>query len=164
MSKHELIVTVNGEERAHYVDARLTLADFLRDYCGLTGTHLGCEHGVCGACTVFVDGRSARSCLLFACQIQPGQAVVTIEGLRSDTSELTIVQQAFKDEFGLQCGFCTPGMVVAVTELLERYPVPTTEEIVDHLSGNLCRCTGYQGIMRAVERASAAMHPAEASS
>ena len=142
---------VNGAPRRALVEHRLTLADFLRVDCGLTGTHLGCEHGVCGACTVLVDGAPVRSCLMFAVQAE-GSDVVTVEGLASD-GQLTPVQEAFRAEHGLQCGFCTPGFVITATALLADNPNPTQEEIREALSGNLCRCTGYQGIIRAVERA-----------
>jgi aerobic carbon-monoxide dehydrogenase small subunit len=144
-------VTVNGLARHGGVEPRRTLADFLREDCGLTGTHLGCEHGVCGACTVMMDGRAVRSCLVFAVQAD-GSAVATVEGL-ADGDELTPVQQAFRDEHGLQCGFCTPGFIVSATAFLAEHPDPTDDEIREGLSGNLCRCTGYQGIIRAVRRA-----------
>jgi aerobic carbon-monoxide dehydrogenase small subunit len=145
-------MTVNGERRRGVVDPRLTLADFLREQCALTGTHLGCEHGVCGACTVLLDGEAVRSCLLFAVQAS-GREVTTIEGLGGPDGALSPVQEAFRAEHGLQCGFCTPGFVVSVTALLEENPHPSEPEIRDALSGNLCRCTGYQGIIRAVQRA-----------
>jgi carbon-monoxide dehydrogenase small subunit len=148
-------VTVNGEPRRALVEPRKTLADFLREDCELTGTHLGCEHGVCGACTVLLDDSAVRSCLLFAVQAE-GAAVTTVEGLGSPGT-LTAVQEAFREEHGLQCGFCTPGFVVSVHAFLADNPRPTHDEIRDALSGNLCRCTGYQGIIRAVERAAAAM-------
>ncbi len=151
-------VTVNGEPRDATVEPRLTLADFLRERCHLTGTHLGCEHGVCGACTVIVDGEAARSCLMFAVQAD-GAEVTTVEGLSTD-GELTAVQSAFRDCHGLQCGFCTPGFVVSVTAFLDRNPDPTDDEIRHALSGNLCRCTGYQGILRAVRQAADAARPA----
>jgi len=143
---------VNGERRRGSVDARLTLADFLREQCALTGTHLGCEHGVCGACTVLVDGEAVRACLMFAVQAN-GCAVTTIEGIGGADGSLSPVQDAFREEHGLQCGFCTPGFVVSVTALLAENPSPSEEEIREALSGNLCRCTGYQGIVRAVQRA-----------
>ena len=146
-------VNVNGAPRRALVEHRMTLADFLRVDCALTGTHLGCEHGVCGACTVLVDGAAVRSCLMFAVQAD-GSEVTTVEGL-SPAGQLSPVQQAFRDEHGLQCGFCTPGFVVTVHALLADNPHPTQAEIRDALSGNLCRCTGYQGIIRAVERAAA---------
>jgi carbon-monoxide dehydrogenase small subunit len=145
-------MTVNGETRRGVVEARRTLADFLREECALTGTHLGCEHGVCGACTVLLDGEAVRSCLLFAVQAS-GAEVTTIEGLGGADGALSSVQDAFREEHGLQCGFCTPGFVVSVTALLTDNPSPSEPEIRDALSGNLCRCTGYQGIIRAVQRA-----------
>jgi aerobic carbon-monoxide dehydrogenase small subunit len=144
-------ITVNGVAREAEVEPRRTLADFLRDDCRLTGTHLGCEHGVCGACTVLLDGRAVRSCLVFAVQADSAE-VTTVEGL-ADGDELTPVQQAFRDEHGLQCGFCTPGFVVSATAILAEHPDPTDDEIREGLSGNLCRCTGYQGIIQAVRRA-----------
>src|SRR4051812_24595788 len=148
-------MTVNGGEQVATVEPRVTLADFLREQCHLTGTHLGCEHGVCGACTVLVDGAAVRSCLIFAVQAQ-GSDVVTVEGLAPAPGQLTDVQQAMHECHGLQCGFCTPGVVVSITALLERNPQPDDDEIRDGLSGNLCRCTGYQGIVAAVRTASAA--------
>jgi carbon-monoxide dehydrogenase small subunit len=155
MIKHEVDVTVNGERRRASVEPRKTLADFLREDCSLTGTHLGCEHGVCGACTVLLDGRAVRSCLIFAVQAH-GHEVTTVEGLAGPDRELNAVQAAFRSEHGLQCGFCTPGFVVSVTAFLQTNPNPTDEEIREGLSGNLCRCTGYQGILRAVRSAAAA--------
>jgi carbon-monoxide dehydrogenase small subunit len=145
-------VTVNGRVRAATVEPRLTLADFLRERCHLTGTHLGCEHGVCGACTVLVDGAAVRSCLVFAVQAD-GAEVTTIEGIGSPDGSLSPVQAAFRDCHGLQCGFCTPGFVVSVTAFLRDHPDPDDREIREALSGNLCRCTGYQGILAAVHRA-----------
>ena len=147
-------MVVNGEPREAAVEARLTLADFLREECRLTGTHLGCEHGVCGACTVLVDGAAVRSCLLFAVQAA-GAEVTTVEGLTGPDGELTPVQEAFRDAHGLQCGFCTPGFVVSVTAFLRDNPDPTDREIREALTGNLCRCTGYQGIIKAVHLAAA---------
>jgi aerobic carbon-monoxide dehydrogenase small subunit len=151
---HEVAVklTVNGQVRQAAVEPRLTLADFLREQCRLTGTHLGCEHGVCGACTVLVDGAAVRSCLMFAVQAD-GAEVTTIEGIASPGGELSPVQAAFRDCHALQCGFCTPGFVVSVTAFLRDNPRPGDEEIRHALSGNLCRCTGYQGIVRAVRQA-----------
>jgi aerobic carbon-monoxide dehydrogenase small subunit len=149
---HDVELIVNGERRRGVVDARLTLADFLREECGLTGTHLGCEHGVCGACTVLLDGDAVRSCLLFAVQVD-GAAITTVEGIGGPDGSLSTVQEAFRAEHGLQCGFCTPGFVVSVTALLRDNPSPSEEEIRAALSGNLCRCTGYQGIVRAVQKA-----------
>jgi aerobic carbon-monoxide dehydrogenase small subunit len=145
-------VTVNGDVREAAVEPRLTLADFLRERCQLTGTHLGCEHGVCGACTVLLDGAAVRACLVFAVQAD-GAEVTTVEGLAAPGGELSAVQQAFRDCHGLQCGFCTPGFVVSVTALLRDNPDPTDEEIRHGLGGNLCRCTGYQGILAAVRQA-----------
>jgi len=153
MREHAITVMVNGEERRGRVEARRTLADFLREDCALTGTHLGCEHGVCGACTVIVDADAVRSCLMFAVQAD-GADIVTIEGLGGPDGSLSPVQDAFREEHGLQCGFCTPGFVVTVTEFLRENPAPTDAEIREGISGNLCRCTGYQGIVRAVRRAS----------
>jgi aerobic carbon-monoxide dehydrogenase small subunit len=145
-------LTVNGEERADEVPPRLTLADYLRERCRLTGTHLGCEHGVCGACTVLLDDEPVRACLVFAVQAD-GREVTSIEGLGGPDGSLSPVQEAFRDCHGLQCGFCTPGFVVTVTAMLRDNPSPTDDQIRDGLSGNLCRCTGYQGIIRAVQQA-----------
>jgi len=145
-------VTVNGEVREATVEPRLTLADFLRDGCRLTGTHLGCEHGVCGACTVLLDGEAVRACLLFAVQAD-GAEVTTVEGIATADGTLSPVQQAFRDCHGLQCGFCTPGFVMTVTAFLRDHPEPTDVEIRQGISGNLCRCTGYQGILAAVRQA-----------
>jgi carbon-monoxide dehydrogenase small subunit len=161
MNERPVTVVVNGEARRAVVEARKTLADFLREDCALTGTHLGCEHGVCGACTVLLDDVAVRSCLLFAVQAD-GAAVTTIEGL-AEPGTLSPVQEAFREEHGLQCGFCTPGFVVSVHAFLAGNPTPTPTEIREALSGNLCRCTGYQGIIRAVERAAASMAPARPS-
>jgi carbon-monoxide dehydrogenase small subunit len=153
-----LRLTVNGRAVERTVPARRSLADFLREDLGLTGTHVGCEHGVCGACTVLVNGRSARACLLLAAQCG-GAAVITIEGL-TPPEGLSPLQAAFRDCHALQCGFCTPGMIVAGHELLAENPSPTREEIREALSGNLCMCTGYVNIVRAVERAAQAGRPA----
>jgi aerobic carbon-monoxide dehydrogenase small subunit len=152
MHEVALTVTVNGERCSRTVEARRTLADFLRDDLCLTGTHLGCEHGVCGACTVLLDGDAVRSCLMFAVQAD-GAEVTTIEGLSARNGELTQIQAAFQAEHGLQCGFCTPGFVVSAHAFLEENPNPSDDEIREALSGNLCRCTGYQGIIAAVKRA-----------
>jgi aerobic-type carbon monoxide dehydrogenase small subunit (CoxS/CutS family) len=143
-------VEVNGRRYSEDVEPRLLLSDFLRHTLGLTGTHVGCEHGVCGACTVRVDGRSVRSCLSLAVQVD-GAEVQTVEGLAAD-GELTALQQAFHECGALQCGFCTPGMLMAATDLLERGK-PTRDEIVDMLSGQICRCTGYEPIVEAIARA-----------
>ena len=158
MTEHAIGVVVNGEQHRGQVEGRRTLADFLREDCALTGTHLGCEHGVCGACTVIVDGEAVRSCLMFAVQAD-GADIVTIEGLGGPDGALSPVQDAFREEHGLQCGFCTPGFVVTVTQFLRENPHPTDDEIREGISGNLCRCTGYQGIVRAVKRASEAGAP-----
>ena len=145
-------VRVNGTARRGAVEPRLTLADFLRDRCQLTGTHLGCEHGVCGACTVLLDGDAVRACLVFAVQAD-GAEVTTVEGLAGPDGELSAVQQAFRDHHGLQCGFCTPGFVVSATAFLRDNPNPSDDELRAGLSGNLCRCTGYQGILVALRAA-----------
>ena len=150
-------MTVNGREQSASVEPRVTLADFLREQCHLTGTHLGCEHGVCGACTVLIDGAAVRACLVFAVQAD-GAEVTTIEGLSAPNGDLSTVQAAFRDCHGLQCGFCTPGFVVTVTAFLRDHPEPTDREIREALSGNLCRCTGYQGIVAAVRQAADAGH------
>jgi aerobic carbon-monoxide dehydrogenase small subunit len=155
-------LTVNGQHRKVLAEPRMTLADFLREKCRLTGTHLGCEHGVCGACTVLMDGAAVRACLVFAVQAD-GAAVTTIEGISAPDGELSPVQAAFRDCHGLQCGFCTPGFVMTVTAFLRDNPAPTDAEIRGALSGNLCRCTGYQGIVKAVHQA-AATTPAERAS
>lgn len=143
---------VNGVPRRAHLPPRLTLADYLRTHLQLTGTHLGCEHGVCGACTVLVDGEAVRACLVFAVQAD-GAEVTTVEGLAGPDGQLSGVQAAFRDHHGLQCGFCTPGFVVSVTAFLREHPHPTDEQIRTALSGNLCRCTGYQGIVHAVRAA-----------
>ena len=149
-----VVLEINGVQQQHEVEARRTLADFLRDDCGLTGTHVGCEHGVCGACTVFVDGDAVRSCLMFAVQAH-GTKVTTIEGLAQE-GRMTAVQRAFMECHGLQCGFCTPGFVISAEAFLACEPEPDDAAIREAMSGNLCRCTGYQGIVRAVKRAAEA--------
>ncbi|MDX1484845.1 MAG: (2Fe-2S)-binding protein [Alphaproteobacteria bacterium] len=141
-------LTVNGTPQEQEVEVRLTLADFLRHGLGLTGTHIGCEHGVCGACTVLVDGRSMRSCLMLAVQAE-GSDITTVEGLAPSEGELHPLQEAFRDNHGLQCGYCTPGMLTTLTELLAENPDPSEDEVRAAISGNLCRCTGYQGIVDA---------------
>ena len=141
-----IAVTVNGVRHEREVEVRLTLADFLRQHLELTGTHLGCEHGVCGACTVLCDGQSVRSCLMLAVQAN-GRELTTIEGLAPAPERLHPLQQAFSDNHGLQCGFCTPGILMTLVEFLREHPEPTEEEVRMALSGNLCRCTGYQGIV-----------------
>jgi carbon-monoxide dehydrogenase small subunit len=145
----DISLTVNGERVCERVDARTTLVDFLRDALALTGSHVGCEHGVCGACTVRVNGEIVRGCLMLAAQCD-GAKVETIEGL-SDAGEIADLQTAFEQRNALQCGYCTPGMLVAAQDLLKRGGVLTREQIRDHLSGNYCRCTGYQAIVDAVE-------------
>jgi carbon-monoxide dehydrogenase small subunit len=145
-------VSVNGVPTEATVEPRLTLADYLRENCGLTGTHLGCEHGACGACTVMVDGQAVRACLMFAVQAD-GSEVTTVEGIAAEDGELSPVQSAMRECHGLQCGFCTPGFVVSITALLRDNPKPTDAEVREGLSGNFCRCTGYQGIVNAVHRA-----------
>jgi len=139
---------VNGKNVEVEVEPRLTLADCLRHHLRLTGTHVGCEHGVCGACTVIVDGAAVRSCLMLAVQAD-GRQVTTVEGLAPAPGELHPLQQAFHEQHGLQCGFCTPGMLMSLAEFLRDNPAPSEAEVRDALSGNLCRCTGYQGIVRA---------------
>ena len=146
---HDIAVTVNGEEVRETIDARKTLVDFLRDDLALTGSHVGCEHGVCGACTVRLDGAVVRGCLILAVQCD-GARVDTIEGV-SDSGEIADLQQAFEQRNALQCGYCTPGMLLTAQELLKGGGVPSREVIRTHLSGNYCRCTGYQAIVDAVE-------------
>ncbi len=155
---HELPIemTVNGRAVEGVVEPRMTLADFLREKCGLTGTHLGCEHGACGACTVLLDGEAVRSCLVFAVQAYE-MNVETVEGVADEDGELSPVQAAMRECHGLQCGFCTPGFVMSITALLRDNPRPSDTEIREGLSGNICRCTGYQGIVNAVHRAAAVM-------
>jgi carbon-monoxide dehydrogenase small subunit len=152
MSEHDIAMEVNGRRRTARVEARHTLADVVRDQWQLTGTHLGCEHGACGACTVLVDGKAERSCLVFAAQLD-GHTITTVEGMAGADGELSPVQEAFRSCHGLQCGFCTPGFVVTITAFLADEPDPTDEQIADALSGNLCRCTGYQGIVAAAREA-----------
>jgi aerobic carbon-monoxide dehydrogenase small subunit len=149
---HEVVVTVNGVTQAARVPARRLLSDMLRHDLRLTGTHVGCEHGVCGACTVLLEGEPVRSCLTFAVMVD-GARITTVEGLAGPDGELGPVQRAFRECHGLQCGFCTPGFLLLATELLERNPEPGDDEIADALGGNLCRCTGYVNIVRAVRRA-----------
>jgi carbon-monoxide dehydrogenase small subunit len=155
MSEHHVTLTVNGEVREGDVPARMTLADFLRERLELTATHVGCEQGVCGACTVLIDGRTARSCLTLAVQAD-GAEVQTLEGVARD-GELHPVQAAFWEKHGLQCGFCTPGVIMTTLELLEDHPEPTREQIVDALGGVLCRCTGYVKILESVEESARLM-------
>lgn len=154
MEKYSITLTVNGVRHEIEVESRVTLADCLRHHLGLTGTHVGCEHGVCGACTVLIDGRSARSCLMLAVQAE-GTEISTIEGLAEPDGQLQSLQQAFHDNHGLQCGFCTPGILMTLTEFLKSNPDPSEAEVREALSGNLCRCTGYQGIVAAALDAAA---------
>jgi carbon-monoxide dehydrogenase small subunit len=153
--KYEVTFTVNGDKRTIRVEPRRNLADALREDCGLTGTHLGCEHGVCGACTVLVDDQPVRSCLMFAVQAE-GARVRTVEGLASG-DKLHPLQQAFWDHHGLQCGFCTPGFLMLAVGILERDPDIAEPELREVLSSNLCRCTGYQNILKSVLAAAAEM-------
>ena len=152
---HDVTLMVNGERHAIRIEARRTLADAIREECGLTGTHLGCEHGVCGACTVLLDDRPVRACLMFAVQAD-GHAVRTVEGL-ADGDTLSPLQQAFIDHHALQCGFCTPGFLMLGTAILEQDPGIDDPALIDLLSSNLCRCTGYANIVKAVRAAARAM-------
>jgi carbon-monoxide dehydrogenase small subunit len=156
---HEVTLTVNGKSYSEAVESRWSLADFLRHKLGLTGTHLGCEHGVCGACTVLLDGHSVRGCLTLAVQAD-GKLVETVEGLAPSSTELNTLQQAFWDNHGLQCGFCTPGILMTLTEFLQNNPDPNEVEVREALSGNICRCTGYQGIVDAALEAAANLRDA----
>jgi carbon-monoxide dehydrogenase small subunit len=151
-----ITLTINEKEYTRAVEPRLLLSDFLRHEIGLTGTHVGCEHGACGACTVLVDGESMRSCLLFAVQAN-GHAITTVEGLAKDVDNLHPLQQSFWEAHGLQCGYCTPGILMTIIPFLRDNPNPTEDEIRHALSGNLCRCTGYQHIVDAVKLASEKM-------
>jgi carbon-monoxide dehydrogenase small subunit len=151
--KMNIAVTVNGRQYEARVEPRLLLSDFLRDTLGLTGTHVGCEHGVCGACTILLNGDSVRSCLTLAVRVD-GMEIVTVEGLGS-RDQLNALQTEFREKHGLQCGFCTPGMLITGMDLLKKYPLASDEEIREGLSGNLCRCTGYQNIVAAIRAAAA---------
>lgn len=148
MDTRKIKLTVNGKSYEREVETRMTLGDFIRHELGLTGTHYGCEHGVCGACTILFDGRTARSCLMLAVQAN-GHELVTIEGLAMPNGDLNPLQNAFWEHHGLQCGFCTPGMLTTLTEFLRENKNPTEEEVRIAISGNLCRCTGYQSIVDA---------------
>ena len=148
-----ITVTVNGVKHTADVEPRLLLADFIRENLDLTGTHVGCEHGICGACTILMNGDSVRSCLTFAVQVD-GAEIETVESL-GDAENLNPLQQAFRDHHALQCGFCTPGMLMTATDMLRKYSLETDEEIRDGLSGNICRCTGYQHIVDAVRSVAA---------
>jgi carbon-monoxide dehydrogenase small subunit len=155
-TRHDVVtVKVNGTDYESTVEPRKLLCDFLRQDCALTGTHVGCEHGVCGSCTVLVDGEPVRSCLLFAVQAD-GAEITTVEGLATNGT-LNPVQQGFWDNHGMQCGFCTPGFLIAAHALLQENPNPTDTEIREALSGNLCRCTGYQSIVESVQAAARIM-------
>ena len=158
MTTHAITITVNGRKREATVPARMLLSDCLRHTLGLPGTHVGCEHGVCGACTVMMDGRTVRSCLTVAVQAD-GSQLTTIEGLANE-SQLHPIQEAFWEEHGLQCGFCTPGMLMAANELLSANPNPSDDEIREAISGNLCRCTGYTQIINAIRSAAAKLRAA----
>ena len=153
--KLSITLTINGHDHAITVEPRRTLADAIREDCGQTGTHIGCEHGVCGACTVIVEGEPVRSCLIFAVQAE-GKQIRTVEGLAKG-DDLHVMQQAFMDHHGLQCGFCTPGFMMLAVGVLERDPNISDEDLIDVLSSNLCRCTGYQNIIKAVRAAAAEM-------
>lgn len=154
--RYPVNVTVNGVLYQRSVETRLLLSDFLRHELGLTGTHVGCEHGVCGACTILLDGESVRSCLLFAVQAD-GHSITTVEGLAKDKDNLHPLQQAFWEAHGLQCGYCTPGILMTLVPFLKQNPDPTEDEIRHAISGNLCRCTGYQHIVDAVKLAAEKM-------
>ena len=149
---YEIELSVNGVPQSASAPARRLLSDFLRHDLGLTGTHVGCEHGVCGCCTVLLDGEPVRSCLIFAVSVR-GRDLTTVEGLSGADGSLSPVQQAFQECHGLQCGFCTPGFLCTVTAFLRDNPSPSQEEVLEGISGNLCRCTGYQNIVKAVHRA-----------
>ena len=152
INKQSIQITVNGTLHQRDVEPRATLVDFLRDDLALTGTHVGCEHGVCGACSVILDGHPVRSCCMFAVQAN-GSQVTTVEGLATSRTEMSALQDAFCEKHGLQCGYCTPGMLVACSALLAEHPQPTKEQVREAISGNLCRCTGYQQIVDAVMHA-----------
>ena len=151
MSKHHVEMTINGRRHTSDVEARVSLADFLRDNAGYTGVHIGCEHGVCGACTVIVDGKAVRSCLMLAVQAE-GAEVTTAEGLAAPDGTLHPVQQVMLDEHALQCGFCTPGVVMTLAALTSDEKKPSEKQLLAALSGHVCRCTGYQGIRRAAKK------------
>ena len=151
--KIDIVVTVNGREYQASVEPRLLLSDFLRDTLGLTGTHVGCEHGVCGACTILMNGDSVRSCLTLAVRAD-GAGIVTVEGLGTP-DQLNALQAEFREKHGLQCGFCTPGILMTAMDLLKKYPLASDDQIREGLSGNLCRCTGYQNIVAAIRAAAA---------
>ena len=153
---YSIAVEVNGMQRVERVSARTSLVDWLREYLHLTGTHVGCEHGICGACSVMLDGEPVRSCLMYAVQAD-GHRIVTVEGLARPDGQLSILQDSFCETHGLQCGYCTPGMLIAAQALLDTNPRPTDEQIRDAIAGNLCRCTGYQQIVDAIALAAERM-------
>jgi len=157
MSNRQVRLTINGRQYSGTVEPRKLLSDFLRDDLGLTGTHVGCEHGVCGACTILLNGESVRSCLLFAVQAN-GADLKTVEGIAPNASELHPLQEKFWEHHGLQCGFCTPGILLTAEALLKEIPNPSEDEIREWISGNLCRCTGYQNIVTAIQEAAKTMH------
>ena len=161
MSEHEITLVVNGVPRRGRAPARTTLVDFLRDELRLTGTHVGCEHGVCGACSILLDGVPVRSCLIFAVQAQ-GASVITVEGLAPDPEGLSVLQDSFWEMHGLQCGYCTPGMLIAAQALLQRTLEPSEAEIREAIGGNLCRCTGYKQIIDAIKLAASRLQGANA--
>jgi len=158
-SQFTISVKVNDKTYQHQVEPRLLLSDFLRHSLGLTGTHVGCEHGVCGACTILFDGQAVRSCLMFAVQAD-GHNLRTVEGLAADRNDLHPIQQAFWEAHGLQCGYCTPGILMTLVPFLEQNPDPSEDQIRQAISGNLCRCTGYQHIVDAVKLAAAKLQSA----
>ncbi len=152
MTKTQIEFTINGRSHVGEAPPRMTLVDYLRDELNLTGTHAGCEHGVCGACTIRFDGEPVRACLMFAVQAD-GHDVSTVEGLVNEDGSLSVLQDSFWETHAMQCGYCTPGMLMTASALLDENPGPSTEEIRDAISGNLCRCTGYQQIVEAIELA-----------
>lgn len=160
MSKTDIQLTINGRGYEMHVEPRKLLSDAIREDARLTGTHVGCEHGVCGACTVLIDGKPHRSCLMFAIQAQ-GREITTIEAVGGADGGYNALQQALHEEHGLQCGFCTPGIIMTFEAYLKQTPDPSDAEIRDVLSGNLCRCTGYQNIVRAIKKAAATMRGEE---
>ncbi|HEX3244264.1 MAG TPA: (2Fe-2S)-binding protein [Chloroflexota bacterium] len=157
--KREITLTVNGKRMSGEAEPRKLLSDFIREDLGLTGTHVGCEHGVCGACTILLDGEAVRSCLMFAVQVE-GKTLETVEGLAPDVEHLHPIQQAFWDCHGLQCGYCTPGFLMTLIQFLKENPNPTEREVRVGISGNLCRCTGYQNIVKATLLAAERMREA----
>jgi aerobic carbon-monoxide dehydrogenase small subunit len=157
MQKFQVSVSINGTPYHHEVEPRLLLADYIRQEVGLTGTHVGCEHGVCGACTILFDGKPVRSCIMLAVQAD-GHELTTVEGLTSDEKDLHPLQEGFWEAHGLQCGFCTPGILMTLLPYLKDNPNPSEEEIRDAISGNLCRCTGYQHIVDAAKIGAERMH------